>query len=106
MSKASEYVGKIDAVSEPFVLFGEQVKEQIVEYAINNDRDTTPSEWEETPGILTADNQYLWSRITTVYAAGDNKVSDPIVIAQYPKSIVSVDVKYGLSPDINTVPVD
>ena len=106
MSKASEYIGKINAVSEPFVLFGEQVKEQIVEYAINNDRDTTPSEWEETPGILTADNQYLWSRITTVYATGDNKVSDPIVIAQYPKSIVSVDVKYGLSPDINTVPDD
>jgi hypothetical protein len=106
MSKASEYVGKIDAVSEPFVLFGEQVKEQIVEYAINNDRDTIPSEWEETPGILTADNQYLWSRITTVYAVGDTKISDPIIIAQYPKSIVGVDVKYGVSPDINTVPGD
>lgn len=106
ISKASEYVGKIDAVSEPFVLFGEQVKEQIVEYAINNDRNTIPLEWEETPGILTADNQYLWSRITTVYAVRDNKVSDPIIIAQYPKSIVGVDVKYGVSPDINTVPVD
>lgn len=106
MSKASEYIGKIDAVSEPFVLFGEQVKEQIVEYAINNDRDTVPSEWEETPGVLTADNQYLWLRITTVYAVGDNKVSDPIIIAQYPKSIIGIDVKYGLSPDINTVPSD
>ena len=106
MSKASEYIGKIEAVSEPFVLFGEHVKEQIIEYAINNDRDTIPSEWEETPGILTADNQYLWSRITTVYVSGENKVSDPIIITQYPKSIVGVDVKYGLSPDINTVPDD
>ena len=106
MSKASEYIGKIDAVSEPFVLFGEQVKEQIVEYAINNNRDTVPSEWESTPGILTTDNQYLWSRITTVYAVGDTKVSDPVIISQYPKSIVSIDVKYGVSSDINTVPDD
>jgi hypothetical protein len=64
---------------------GKGISEIVEEYAVNNDKETSPTEWSTTPPELNTDNQYLWNRETIKYTDGSENTTEPVIIGIYGK---------------------
>lgn len=67
------------------------------------DEDVT---WSDEYQYVKVDAPYLWSRIYTKYANGCESYSKPFLLNEMQKFIIGIDVTYGASNSVSTVPTE
>lgn len=67
------------------------------------DEDVT---WSDEYQYVKVDTPYLWSRIYTKYVNGCKFYSEPFLLNEMQKFIIGIDVTYGASNSVSTVPTE
>lgn len=62
--------------------------------------------WSDEYQRVKTDAPYLWSRIYTKYDNGCESYSKPFLLNEMQKFIIGIDVTYGVSNSVSTVPID